>query len=193
MAHNSSRFWVSAIVAICVAPSAATGVERAFLPFVTESARQIPIVYEVDVVIAGGTLGGVAAAIEAARVFLAAPRPDLGEDVCATQRQRFWLEPDERPQTKLTKQLFGGGQQTGEAAVPTPMHIKRTLDAALLEAKVDFLYSCYATDVLRDAAGEICGIAMANRGGRQVVLAKTIIDYRCHRAGHAGSAGRSAV
>lgn len=178
MAHKSSRLWVSAIVAICVAPSAAVGAERTFASFVNESARQIPVVYEVDVVVVGGSVGGVAAAIEAAengaRVFLAAPRPYLGEDVCATQR--FWLEPDERPQAKLAKQLFGGTQQTGEAAVPTPMHIKRTLDAALLEAKVDFLYSCYATDVLRDAAGEICGIAMVNRGGRQVVLAKTIID-----------------
>lgn len=59
---------------------------------------------------------------------------------------------------------------------PRPMHVKKTLDQALLEAGVDFLYSCYATDVLRDAAGNPCGIAMANRAGRQAVVAKTIID-----------------
>ena len=40
----------------------------------------------------------------------------------------------------------------------------------------NFLYGCYATDVLRDADGNPCGIVMANRAGRQAVVAKTIID-----------------
>ena len=147
---------------------------------VRESARQIPVVYDVDVVVVGGSTGGVAAAAEAARqgarVFLAAPKPYLGEDVCATQR--FWLGENEHPTAALAKQLFGTGLPTDAtaAAVPTPMHIKRTLDATLLAAKVDFLYGCYATDVLRDAQGNPCGIVMANRNGRQAVLAKTIID-----------------
>ncbi|MHC4432808.1 MAG: FAD-dependent oxidoreductase [Planctomycetota bacterium] len=42
---------------------------------VHESAREIPVAYDVDVVVVGGTSGGVAAAVEAARqgasVFLA--------------------------------------------------------------------------------------------------------------------------
>ena len=59
---------------------------------------------------------------------------------------------------------------------PRPMHVKKVLDEALLAAGVEFLYSCYATDVLRDSAGGPCGIVMANRAGRQAVLAKTIID-----------------
>ena len=58
----------------------------------------------------------------------------------------------------------------------TPMQVKRTLDEALLAAKVDFLYGCYPTDVLRDDAGNLCGIVMANRAGRQAVRAKVIID-----------------
>jgi len=59
---------------------------------------------------------------------------------------------------------------------PRPMHVKKSLDEALLEAKVPFLYSCCATDVLRDVGGNPCGIVMANRAGRQAVVAKTIID-----------------
>lgn len=59
---------------------------------------------------------------------------------------------------------------------PRPMHVKKTLDDVLLEADVKFLYSCYATDVLHDASGKPCGIVMANRAGRQAVVAKTIID-----------------
>jgi len=61
-------------------------------------------------------------------------------------------------------------------APPRPMHVKKTLDEVLLESGVQFLYSCYATDVLRDALGSPCGIVMANRAGRQAVIAKTIID-----------------
>ena len=60
--------------------------------------------------------------------------------------------------------------------MPRPMHVKRMLDGALLEAGVDFLYSCFVTDVLRDKAGNPCGIVMANRAGRQAVVAKTVID-----------------
>ena len=59
---------------------------------------------------------------------------------------------------------------------PRPMHVKRVLDQALLDAGVEFLYNCYATDVIHDADGRPCGIVMANRAGRQAVLAKTIID-----------------
>lgn len=59
---------------------------------------------------------------------------------------------------------------------PRPMHVKNTLDDELLAAGVRYLYSCYATDVLRDADGKPCGVVMANRAGRQAVVAKTIID-----------------
>jgi flavin-dependent dehydrogenase len=59
---------------------------------------------------------------------------------------------------------------------PRPMHVKNTLDEELLAAGVQYLYGCYATDVLRDADGKPSGIVMANRAGRQAVLAKTIID-----------------
>lgn len=61
-------------------------------------------------------------------------------------------------------------------SAPRPMHIKKTLDEALLAAGVTYLYSCYATDVLRDADGKPAGIVMANRAGRQAVLARVIID-----------------
>lgn len=165
------------IVLACAA--VANGADKK-LANVTESARQIPVVRQVDVLVVGGSLGGVSAAVEAARqgvrVFLAAPRPYLGEDVCATQR--FWLAEGEQPKSALAKRLFEqeGTPKPGSANVPTPMHVKRTLDASLLDAKVDFLYSCYASDVLFDASGKPCGIVMANRCGRQAVLAKTIID-----------------
>jgi len=314
------------LVAGCTSPATA----------VNESARRIPVAYDVDVVVVGGSTAGVEAAVAAAKagatVFLAAPRPYLGEDLCATKR--LWLEAGETPPTPLGRKLFadiggvfaakdpralpftyeadlpsagvhkdrrpprltdgvlgppenqsvqydgdvtilcdlgrpqdvaeiravvfyrgddfglggatvetsadgkswteavaletdggGGGSITARATIDAsiryarlhlkraegttrilvgevmllrpkgkvpadakpdgppvnrgpvrPMHIKKTLDEAALAAGVQFLFGCYATDVLTDAAGKPAGIVMANRSGRQAVLAKVIID-----------------
>jgi len=329
---------------------------------VVESARQIPVAYEVDVLVVGGSTGAVSAAVAAANrgatVFLAAPRPFLGDDMTATMR--LWLNDGEQPRHPLARAIFaeegsrsqdartaapagvttpvppgalpltyksdvpsdakhkdtnppsrlangllGGPEQysvqyngdvtiTAELAAPQdvaearivlfqraadfaadtvtiatsidakswtalgtfkcdpsaegaatisapvaksiryarfqvkrtadskrlllsqvmllskaapaaanapasrpavaaappattgpaklsrgpirPLHIKKTLDDALLAAKVQYLYGCYPTEVLRDADGKPCGIVMANRAGRQAIRAKVIID-----------------
>ena len=79
---------------------------------VTESGRSVPVAYDVDVVVVGGTSGGVTAAAAAARngarVFLAAPRPYLGEDICGTYR--LWLEPGDQPLSDVAKALFAEPQ-----------------------------------------------------------------------------------
>ncbi len=140
-------------------------------PTIHESARAIPVVYDVDVVVVGGSTRGVAAAVAAkeagASVFLMAERPYLGADMCATYR--LWLEDGEMATTPLAKAIFEDG-------TPTPMHVKRKLDDALLKAGVDFLFGCYPTDVLRDSRGELAGVVMANRSGRQAVRAKVTVD-----------------
>ncbi len=73
-----------------------------------EPAGTIPELKQVDVVVVGGASGGVEAALAAAKngasVFLVAPRPYLGEDICATYR--LWLEPGETPTTDLAKEVF---------------------------------------------------------------------------------------
>lgn len=134
--------------------------------------RGVPVVCEVDVVVVGGSLGGVAAAVAAAeagsRVFLAAPRPYLGEDLCATLR--LWLEPGEEPGGELTGKIFSAGR------LATPMRVKKTLEEALLESGVQFLLECYVSEVLQDARGMPAGVVMANRAGRQAVISKVVID-----------------
>ena len=75
---------------------------------VRESARAIPIAYDCDVAVVGGSTGAVAAAIAArqagASVLLVTPFTYLGEDICSTLR--LWLESGERPTTALAKTLF---------------------------------------------------------------------------------------
>ncbi len=138
---------------------------------VVENAREIPVVHTVDVVVVGGSTRAVAAAVAAkkagASVFLMARRTYLGGDMCATYR--LWLEEGEKPTSELAKSIYANG-------VPTPVQVKRVLDEALLNAKIDFLYGCYPTDVLRGDKGALAGVVMANRSGRQAVRAKVIID-----------------
>ena len=75
---------------------------------VTESARNIPIAYNVDVVVVGGSSAGAAAAIEAAnsgaKVLLIGQRSYLGDDICGTYR--LWLDPNEEPNSPLAKAIF---------------------------------------------------------------------------------------
>lgn len=139
---------------------------------VLQSERAIPIVRQTDVVVVGGSVGAVAAAVEAAdrgaSVMLVAPRTYLGDDLAGTLR--LWLEEDERPEGKLTKAIFGNQRVT------TPMRVKQSLERALLDARVDFLLAAMPTDVLVDRSGKPAGIVIADRAGRQAIVAKTIID-----------------
>jgi ribulose 1,5-bisphosphate synthetase/thiazole synthase len=86
-----TRF-VAGIVAfglIVNAVSAKERIRRAVT--VSESAREIPLAYDVDVIVVGGSTRAVSAAQAAAQagasVFLAAPRPYLGEDICGTYKE----------------------------------------------------------------------------------------------------------
>ncbi|MBC8872039.1 MAG: FAD-dependent oxidoreductase [Planctomycetes bacterium] len=151
---------------------------------VIEASREIPIAHDVDIVVVGGSSGAVECACQAARqgasVFLLAPRPYLGTDICSTLR--LWLDERERPKSKLAVACFG------EERAATPFSVKAAMDRALLEAGVSYLTGCYATDVLCDKDGRIAGVVMANRSGRQAVRAKVVVDAT-ERAVVARSAG----
>lgn len=147
---------------------------------VLERAREIPVACRADVAVIGGTTGAVAAAAEAARrgakVFLAAPHPYLGEDMTATLR--LGLEEGEAPDSPLARRIFseGAGEGSAPAGPPRPLHVKRVLDEELLAAGVTYLYASYASDLVVDEGGAPAGVVLANRAGRQAVLAKVLID-----------------
>jgi len=108
----------------------------------------------------------------------------LSADIDAKARYvKFFVEMPEEYQRMLLGEILVIGPEKEPvdrprvAAPPQrPMHVKSTLDDELLAAGVQYLYSCCVTDVLREPAGKPCGVVMANRAGRQAVLAKTIID-----------------
>ena len=145
---------------------------------IIESPKEIPLAFDADVVVVGGSSGAVeaacAAAARGASVVLLAERPYLGTDLCATLR--LWLEPGEQPKSKLAIACFG------QDRITTPLRVKAEMDKALFQAGVQYLTGCYVTDVLRDNDGRLAGIVMANRSGRQAVRAKVIIDATCQAA-----------
>jgi len=140
---------------------------------VVASAVTLPVAYDVDVLVVGGSLAGVEAACSAAEsgvdVLLIEARPYLGYDLCATQR--LWLERGEKPQTTLTRAIFGA------SSVATPMRVKTAMDEAILKGGAEFLTGCYAIDVLfATGSTSPAGVVMANRSGHQIIRAKVIID-----------------
>lgn len=143
-----------------------------------QSPRRIPVVHQVDVIVVGGSTGAVAAAEAAARqgakVFLAAPKTYLGEDMSATLR--LWLEKDEKPANALAQKVYADWGESPSYDPVRPMHVKKTLDEALLAAKVPYLFGAYVTDVLRDSQGKLAGVVIANRAGRQAITGKVVID-----------------
>ena len=139
---------------------------------VVETAKELPLAYDVDVVVAGGSLAGVEAACAAAdagaSVLLVESRPYLGYDICANQK--LWLDADETPETRITQHLFKEKRQV------TPVEVKGLLDRALLKRNIKFLTGSFPAELLVDQKGAPSGLTMVNRSGRQAVRAKVVID-----------------
>ena len=146
-------------------------VSSAAMPCCLLPTHDVPVIADVDVVVVGGTSGAVSTASEAAKegasVFLVAPMPYLGEDICGTLR--LWKEND-APSHPLAKRIFDGD------APPFPLHVKTVLEDELLLKKINFLYSSYCVDLLYDSAGDVAGILIVNRSGCQAIRAKIVVD-----------------
>ena len=143
---------------------------------IVERETSLPLAYDVDVLVAGGSLAGIEAACVAsdkgASVLVIESRPYLGFDICANQK--LWLDPDEKPQTDITRWIFEGKKQQ------TPMKVKGLLDRVLLKRNIPFLTGSFPSELLVDPKGKPAGMTMVNRSGRQAIRAKVIIDATSH-------------
>ncbi|MBO7654515.1 MAG: FAD-dependent oxidoreductase, partial [Kiritimatiellae bacterium] len=115
--------WICLIAGLCLSLS------DVWAETVEESARKIPLLNDVDVVVVGGTFGAVKSAIAAkesgASVFLVAPRPHLGEEVVTTRQ--LWGNPyAEGAGDPLVQSAFEMNPTTVFSytydATPDPMH-----------------------------------------------------------------------
>ncbi len=119
MTIRQAMFWIGTWFCCAAAGVAATAGEG---EVVLESARAIPLAYQVDVVVVGASTGGVAAAVQAAKsgakVFLAAQEPYLGDDMTATLR--LWPEADDELDTPLARKIFADPEKS---AGPDPRRL----------------------------------------------------------------------
>ncbi|MFO7922990.1 MAG: FAD-dependent oxidoreductase, partial [Bacteroidales bacterium] len=137
-----------------------------------QSAASIPVIAEVDVLVAGGSTGGISSAVSAsmsgASVFLIGSLPYMGEDICGTYNYLF--ERQENPESELGKKIFASGGNL------FPMYVKTLLEKELIGNNIDFLYSSFVSDVLFGDDGQPAGLVISNRTGRQAILCKSIVD-----------------
>lgn len=161
---------------------------------VVVGSRALPLAREVDVAVAGGTVAAVAGAIAAARagarVFLAAPRLFLGEDLCSTLR--LWRSASDHQAMPLTEAIFGTAGWT------TPLRVKKALEDALVAAGVEVVLGAMPAGTLVGDDDAVAGLVVATRGGRQAVAARALIDASClgvdpGTAGAVSRGGRVAV
>jgi hypothetical protein len=126
---------------------------------------------EADMLIIGGTAGGISLAMAACRagltVRLVASRPYLGEDICGDMR----LWPEAGNDGDLAGKIFGP-----EGHPVTPMAVKLGLEQSLVEAGIPFLLGVYPAQPLMDAEGTVRGCRMASRSGYLDFYARLVID-----------------
>lgn len=142
-------------------------------------ARATPILREVDVAVIGGSLAGVAAALELAKrqlsVLVVEPRTYLGREMTATLRPWIRLDAGETP--KLLAAWVGEDdyrEDAGEAALK-PDAIKLRLEDALLNAGVEVLFASLPVGI-HERNGRFDGIVIGNKAGRQLIRCGASID-----------------
>lgn len=141
-------------------------------------ARDLPVLYDVDVVVTGGSFAGVSAAIAFAKkgkkVALIESRTYLGREVTATLRPWLTTTQDLNITGLMRDIISQGKEKAGEIALNMDK-VKLHLEDALLEANVQLLYASYPTAVQTDENGKKT-VVIGNKSGRQVIKAGLIID-----------------
>ncbi|MEW6998397.1 FAD-dependent oxidoreductase [Colwelliaceae bacterium BS250] len=141
---------------------------------IVEESKSLQIAYDVDLVVAGGSIQAVTTAVHAAQngasVFLLTDRPYLGEDMGL--HMKYQLKG--KSVDPILKDIWGDNPKT------TPLTLKKNLDKLMLDAGVQYLTGSYPAEILLDEKGQFSGITMVNRSGRQVVKAKVLVDATEH-------------
>lgn len=133
------------------------------------------MLHNADVVVAGGSLAAVAAAIRLSesgqRVVLVEAGTMLGTDITATLRP--WLPAGEVPD--LLRPTVPDGVRTDTEIPLWPDGLKTGLEERLGEAGVVLLYASRPVG-LEFGDGRVAGVVIGNKSGRQLIRARTVLD-----------------
>lgn len=152
-------------------------------PSVRFERSRIPILLRADVIIAEGSLAGVAAALEFSRagkkVVIVEHRTYLGRELAATLKP--WVDLSSLAQTGSVPDVFAAclkKMSVSPASGETPLWMdsfKLSAEDLLLDAGVELVYASFPTEVIV-SGGEIRGLIIGNKSGRQALLAHQVID-----------------
>ncbi len=141
--------------------------------------RGLPVLRASDVLIVGGSLAGVAAALHYARhgrnVVVVEPRTYLGREVTATLRPWARLpqgaQADSLPESASSLLQAATAAREGELALKLDA-VKLCLEDLLLDAGVSLTYASQPIE-LHAAEG---ALVIGNKSGRQALLFGTLVD-----------------
>lgn len=162
------------------------------LKTITEPAREISVRKETDVLVIGGGPSGIMAALAAAEdglnVMLVESRSFVGGNMTIGLPILGFLGQKGNQIIKgLPQKLIDRlkAVQASSEHRPCPLHMSLTLvepEAVktvalqmLVESKVDVLFYAFCAGVVMDG-DELKGVIIESKAGREVILAKTIID-----------------
>jgi glycine/D-amino acid oxidase-like deaminating enzyme len=157
---------------------------------IAEPARQTPVVADVDVLVCGGGVAGVAAAICAARKGadvlllerygylgglatggLVITVPPLDNGICTDVR----LELEVARTYRVCENLGDDPSVDGLIAVD-PEVLKYSLANMLLASGVRLLFHSYVVQALTVEGGGLSGVVVENKAGRSAILARMVVD-----------------
>ena len=151
--------------------------------YIRYHASRVPQLAAADVVVVGGTLAGIAAALtfaEAGRqVILVEPRTYLGREITATLRPWLPVPADSEPAT-WPPILAACIAESGTSVVgqEIPLHldaVKICLEDLLLQAGVRLVYASLPVALLAGGEGSR-GLIIGNKSGRQLLGCEHIVD-----------------
>ncbi len=157
--------------------------------FVIEQARKIPIIRDVDILVVGGGMAGVGAAAASGRMGLRTLLVEyfgcLGGNGTSGMVNNFCGYTTSGPTRVQIVQGIGGeihrmlverkGVSSKTSFTFNPEILKMVLDELMAEANVELLYYTQMIDPIIEK-NTIKGVFVANKGGRQAILAKRVLD-----------------
>jgi ribulose 1,5-bisphosphate synthetase/thiazole synthase len=151
--------------------------------YVLESVRETMIVREVDVLVCGGGVSGVGAALAAARTgakTMVLERNAYLGGAATGVLMNTWNVPIDR-MTGVAREIAlelasrGAGNITGPTFPFDPEAFKELAVEWLKQADVEILNYTWVVDPIMEGK-RIKGVIIQNKSGRQAVLARTVVD-----------------
>lgn len=157
--------------------------------FVLEQTRKVSIIEDVDILVVGGGMAGVGAAVAAGRMGLKTLLVEyfgcLGGNGTSGMVNNFCGYTTSGPNRVQIVQGIGGEihkmlfQRNGVSSMKSytfnPEILKMVLDEEITEANVKLLYYTQVVDPIMEK-NTIKGVLVENKAGRQAILAKRVLD-----------------